>query len=802
MDHDTKDESNVNNFLSQLNTLNKIISSFKETCKISSYCFDKCVSYPEKSLSNTNKKCIWNCTQRYLECDYFIKNRSKDNSGSSNMNLLEGVMNSAKLRRASDKSSSLMEQKGHFKEPFLYVEVKDAQEEKRQLYFCFVDKCFDHLLRQSDEYILATVKRNGSLTSFFFSHLLSPIRSYDLPFDRPEEEKETHRQRSRFDKHIFDLYIKLVKIYLNKDRRETSTIKSTFIKIHVFMDIMMMFHRSKKRKKEIKNLLKEAYRVNKINFLNINKYLSFLYEEVKAVKDQIGRYSHNKGNLQNLLYKINEFIIAVLCFVNFFHPFNYFDRNENKQTNDLILLRLMFYRGVDVGSFSLSTSAPEILKREEGSTGSSFLHLVVHTYFDMIHHVYEDTLKERARKDLLYLRHLFAQVLTMMVKYLLLYGNEKNKLIVVSIIIDMLKQTSEKMNLLYFLRNDMQMCNWRFLHTFVLKDKLDVDFYFYLNEVLKVNHKKAVNKMCEMKYQHEIERVMEITNVNDVGAVLKVLRRNNFDFCKAVEEVLATGVAPATGSDGPSDGRSGDGRSADGISGDGVSGDDASADDGRSDAHRSHGGSSLGRRANNVEVDRFQHTKPRAAAKGRQRNILDVLRERTRVEKPHKRKSSKGRYTNDNLGEENKNKIFDLLDRSSSCDDSSGDGSLGKLENDVLPYTSYRRSREDGSAGSDGGLPRGVANRPGGADRRGVAGRGGAANSRGRGKRGEGMFSRGRPPRQQHGTRTPDGEDGAPKGDGCSDGANRSKRYYMKKTTNKGKSHRRQYDRKMSRGML
>ncbi|CAD2093460.1 mitochondrial import inner membrane translocase subunit TIM8, putative [Plasmodium vinckei lentum] len=87
MDSETKD-GNIDNFLSQLNTLNKIISSFKETCKISSYCFDKCVSYPERSLSNSNKKCIWNCTQRYIECDYFIKNRSKDSGKLSSINLM------------------------------------------------------------------------------------------------------------------------------------------------------------------------------------------------------------------------------------------------------------------------------------------------------------------------------------------------------------------------------------------------------------------------------------------------------------------------------------------------------------------------------------------------------------------------------------------------------------------------------------------------------------------------------------------------------------------------------------------
>ncbi|KEG03118.1 mitochondrial import inner membrane translocase subunit TIM8, putative [Plasmodium vinckei vinckei] len=90
MDSETKD-GNIDNFLSQLNTLNKIISSFKETCKISSYCFDKCVSYPERSLSNANKKCIWNCTQRYIECDYFIKNRSKDTGKLSSINLMDEI---------------------------------------------------------------------------------------------------------------------------------------------------------------------------------------------------------------------------------------------------------------------------------------------------------------------------------------------------------------------------------------------------------------------------------------------------------------------------------------------------------------------------------------------------------------------------------------------------------------------------------------------------------------------------------------------------------------------------------------
>ncbi|SBT78855.1 mitochondrial import inner membrane translocase subunit TIM8, putative [Plasmodium ovale] len=108
MDSETKEE-NQDNFLTQLNTLNKIITSFKETCKISSYCFDKCVSYPEKSLSNTNKKCIWNCTQRYLECDYFIKNRSKDSGKLDSLNFLDEVnMNASRFNKSSGSSEYIL----------------------------------------------------------------------------------------------------------------------------------------------------------------------------------------------------------------------------------------------------------------------------------------------------------------------------------------------------------------------------------------------------------------------------------------------------------------------------------------------------------------------------------------------------------------------------------------------------------------------------------------------------------------------------------------------------------------------
>ncbi|CRG95729.1 mitochondrial import inner membrane translocase subunit TIM8, putative [Plasmodium gallinaceum] len=107
MENEIKEE-NLDNFLAQLNKLNQIITSFKESTKIASYCFNKCVSYPEKSLSKSNKKCIWNCTQRYLECDYFIKRRSKDKKNLSNFNLLDDMNKLTKLSKLSNDSEYIL----------------------------------------------------------------------------------------------------------------------------------------------------------------------------------------------------------------------------------------------------------------------------------------------------------------------------------------------------------------------------------------------------------------------------------------------------------------------------------------------------------------------------------------------------------------------------------------------------------------------------------------------------------------------------------------------------------------------
>lgn len=86
-------EGNLDDFMGQLNKLNQIVNSFKTNCKITSYCFDKCVSYPDKSLSKANQKCIWNCTQRYIESDYFIKSRSKENENIVHMNTSDNMNN-------------------------------------------------------------------------------------------------------------------------------------------------------------------------------------------------------------------------------------------------------------------------------------------------------------------------------------------------------------------------------------------------------------------------------------------------------------------------------------------------------------------------------------------------------------------------------------------------------------------------------------------------------------------------------------------------------------------------------------
>ncbi|SBT45544.1 conserved Plasmodium protein, unknown function [Plasmodium ovale wallikeri] len=706
-----------------------------------------------------------------------------------------------------------MDNQRHFRHMFMYAEEGDWEREKEDLYVAYIGRCFSHMLNQNDDYILATLKKNGSLISFFFSHLLKGKRVYDICVSDLVE-----NTFSPIDKYILDFYLRLIKIFLNKDRNETSIIKSTFLKIHIFVDILMMYNNM--RKKQIKNLLNQMYKNTKLYFFNIDKYISFLYEQLINLKGNIEKYVHNKNNSTNLLFQINEYTICIYCFIKFFKKYYHFDLAKNELSNDLIIFKLLSYSSARENTnvvSSSSSSSPHMLEKSNCSFSRQF----VHTYFEMMRNLYCGNQKDGMKKDVLFLRYRFAKILKMCIKYNLKYGKEKNKLLFLSTVIDLLKEQSNDLTFL-LLRNDIKLSRWNFLTNFVLQNKLDFEFYMYVNNFLKLNSQKRINKILKKKYEQEINQIKEIASWNNSAAILKILQKNNFHVANTLEEILST-VRPDSVGGSNSNGEI-DGSSDSGFDGSDVSngnsgsydvnsgGDEdkvcwnnlSGGDDDVGEEDWSDGGRHAG-----LEQDTCH-----AQERGR-KNILQVLRERELEKKANKKKSSKCKYTNESLDSGSKNIILNQLNyESSSSEDSSGE-----FENDVIIPTSYRRNcMHGGDGGGDGGEDEENAEN---GDNRGNGGNP-LSCRHGRGGKKEGHehgyahahAQRGRfsphaaANRARGGTKGRENLDspkkkGTPKDDNDNSvEKEKAKRYYMRKTVNKGRSHRNQFDRKMSRGMF
>ncbi|SBS87454.1 conserved Plasmodium protein, unknown function [Plasmodium ovale curtisi] len=707
-------------------------------------------------------------------------------------------------REPANNTTKSMDNQRHFRDIFMYAEEGDWEREKEDLYVAYIGRCFSHMLNQNDDYILATLKKNGSLISFFFSHLLKGKRIYDRYVSDIVE-----NTFSPIDKYILDFYLRLIKIFLNKDRNETSIIKTTFLKIHIFVDILMMYNNM--RKKQIKNLLNQMYKNTKLYFFNMDKYISFLYEQLISLKGNIEKYVHNKSNSTSLLFQINEYTICIYCFIKFFKKYYHFDLAKNELSNDLIIFKLLSYGSARENTNVLSSSSSSSLHMLE-KRNCSFSRQFVHTYFEMMRSLYCGSQKDGMKKDVLFLRYRFAKILKMCIKYNLKYGNEKNKLIFLSAVIDLLKEQSNDLTFL-LLRNDIKLNRWNFLTNFVLQNKLDLEFYMYVNNFLKLNSQKRIKKILKKKYEQEINQIKEIASWNNSTAILKILQKNNFHVTNTLEEILST-VRPDSVGESNSNGES-DGSSDHGCDGSDVStgnsgsydvnsggdedkvcwnhlsgGDDVDEEDWSDDG--GHAG---------LEEDTYH-----AQEKGR-RNILQVLREREMEKKANKKKSSKCKYTNEYLDNDSKNIILNQLNyESSSSEDSSGG-----FENDVIIPTSYRRNNMHGEDGGEdeenaengdnrenGGNPLNCKHAWGGKKEE----NGHAHAQRGR------FLPRATTNRARGSTKGRENLDslkkkGTPKDDNDNSvEKEKAKRYYMRKTVNKGRSHRNQFDRKMSRGMF
>ncbi|KAH8741202.1 hypothetical protein FG386_000109 [Cryptosporidium ryanae] len=82
--------------IQKLQLLQGVLESQKAVSELTSRCFQKCISFSSSTrfpflrkdknkLSNKEKKCLWDCTQNYLQCYEFISERYKiiqqDNEG-------------------------------------------------------------------------------------------------------------------------------------------------------------------------------------------------------------------------------------------------------------------------------------------------------------------------------------------------------------------------------------------------------------------------------------------------------------------------------------------------------------------------------------------------------------------------------------------------------------------------------------------------------------------------------------------------------------------------------------------------
>ncbi|VTZ66561.1 conserved Plasmodium protein, unknown function [Plasmodium chabaudi chabaudi] len=692
----------------------------------------------------------------------------------------------------------MMYRNKYFKEHFLYVEeLETKNDEDKWLYIDYIRKCFSYLLSQNDDYIITTIKKNDSLCFFFFSHLQKGARAYDdLYISDACKENEYYV----IDKYILEFYLKMLEIYINSDKNETNIIKYTFMKINIFMDILMMYHNLEKEK--IKEILDNLYKMTKLYYFNINKYISLLYEHIKYIKEKLDKFTTKKSNVNNLIFEINEFITCVYCFTKFFKKFYLFDMEKNKLSKNLILSTLLCYDNNDNKKDHLNTLSIDILK--EGK--ESFLYLFIQIYFEMVKKIYCGTVDSRVKKDVLVLRYKFIKTLKKFVKYSFIYEEEKKKHLYFSFIIDLLKEKSSELSF-YFLRNDIKIIKWNFLEHFVLQNKLDIEFYMYVNNILKIKNNKEVKELMKKKYEQEINQIKEITNLNNSNAILKILKKNNFIIASTLDNIFS--IMPTQNLDDMSDDTNENDKSEKSFEmnnyENNIDQSDISSDEKINNTVFHKKNDEYNKFNNNIasntkheyvdsEHDRIGHDGYQSV-KNKNKNILEILKEQELMKKLNKKKREKSKYVNDIIDEESKNKILNQLNMSDSLDNDLSSSSFDNFQNKLVAPTSYRRNysaseEESDIEKSDNGQDQNKNNQPTQIPQN-------KANDYKNKRFIPSNNSKFKDPKTGNPPQTK-----APPNDRTNADDDKTKRYYMKKNTNKGRFRRNQYDKKMGKGMF
>mmetsp|Transcript_64181 Transcript_64181/g.171819 ORF Transcript_64181/g.171819 Transcript_64181/m.171819 type:complete len:89 (-) Transcript_64181:35-301(-) len=69
---DKKSQKEVQSFIEQQQQMQQIQAIVG---KITELCWDKCVSKPGKDLTDTERTCLANCSERFLDTSMFVVNR-------------------------------------------------------------------------------------------------------------------------------------------------------------------------------------------------------------------------------------------------------------------------------------------------------------------------------------------------------------------------------------------------------------------------------------------------------------------------------------------------------------------------------------------------------------------------------------------------------------------------------------------------------------------------------------------------------------------------------------------------------
>lgn len=467
---------------------------------------------------------------------------------------------------------------------------------------------------------------------------------------------------------------------------------------------------------------------------------------------------------------------------------------KNKLSNNLILSTLLCYDNNDNKKEHLNTLSLDILK--EGK--ESFLYLFIQTYFEMIKKIYCGTVESRVKKDVVILRYKFIKTLKKFVKYSFIYEEEKKKHLYFSFIIDLLKEKSSEISF-YFLRNDIKIIKWDFLEHLVLENKLDIEFYMYVNNILKIKNKKEIKELMKKKYEHEINQIKEITNLNNSNAILKILKKNNFIIASTLDYIFS--IIPTQNLDDMSDNTSENDESESLLEMSNSENDIYNDEKINNTTFHKKNNEHNNNLTNNTkyeyadpEYNRIEHDNYQNV-KNKNKNILEVLKEQELMKKLNKKKREKSKYINGIIDDESKNKILTQLNMSDSLDNDLSSSSFDNFQNKLIDPTSYRRNysvsdEEADIEKSDHGQDQNKNIQPAqitqnkayvNKNKKFIP----PNNFKFKDPKSGDFPQKKIPPNEQNNAND-----------------DKTKRYYMKKNTNKGRFRRNQYDKKMGKGMF